>query len=152
MRSRAVGDVSSRILRFCTLMLKDAEPAAREHACVCAGEHTYVCGEHACVCATQTHSLWKFTLKKRWSRCLYHLATRTIALSKRRALLRSSLLKNARARVGLQEILKAMYGFVELSAVSSYLIAVVAIMKRCHDRHLRLSSTAVVSVKRWHVW
>ena len=36
---------------------------------------------------------------------------------------------------------------VELRAVSSYLIAVVAIMKRCRDRLLRLSSIAVVSVK-----
>ena len=44
--------------------------------------------------------------------------------------------------VGLQEILKAMYRFVELRAVSSYLIAVVAIMKRYRDRHLQLSSTA----------
>ena len=52
--------------------------------------------------------------------------------------------------IGLQEILKAMYSWVELRAVSSYLIAVVAIMKRCRDRLLRLSSTAVVSVKRWH--
>ena len=54
--------------------------------------------------------------------------------------------------VGLQEILKAMCRFVELRAVSSYLIAVVAIMKRCRDRHLQLSSTAVVAVKRWRVW
>ena len=52
--------------------------------------------------------------------------------------------------VGLQEILKAMYSWVELRAVSSYLIAVAAIVKRCRDRLLRLSSTAVVSVKRWH--
>ena len=49
--------------------------------------------------------------------------------------------------VGLQEILKAMCRFVELRAVSSYLIAVVAIMKRCRDRHLQLSSTACVSSK-----
>ena len=47
--------------------------------------------------------------------------------------------------VGLQEILKATYRFVELRAVSSYLIAVVAIMKRCRDRLLQLSSTAFVS-------
>ena len=47
--------------------------------------------------------------------------------------------------VGLQEILKAMYRFVELRAVSSYLIAVVAIMKRYRDRHWQLSSTAFVS-------
>ena len=46
--------------------------------------------------------------------------------------------------------LEAMYSWVELRAVSSYLIAVAAIMKRCRDRLLRLSSTAVVSVKRWH--
>ena len=52
--------------------------------------------------------------------------------------------------IGLEEILQAMYSWVELRAVSSYLIAVVAIMKRCRDRLLRLSSTAVVSVKRWH--
>ena len=52
-----------------------------------------------------------------------------------------------RSTVGLQEILKAMYGVVELRAVSSYLIAVVAIVKRCRDRHLQLSWTAVVSVK-----
>ena len=51
--------------------------------------------------------------------------------------------------VGLQEILKAMYRFVELRAVSSYLIAVVAIMKRYRDRHLQLSSTAFVS---WSVY
>ena len=44
-----------------------------------------------------------------------------------------------------------MYNWVELRAVSSYLIAVVAIMKRCRDRLLRLSLIAVVSVKRWHV-
>ena len=37
-----------------------------------------------------------------------------------------------------------MYEFVELGAVSSYLTAVVAITKRCRDRLLRLSSTAVV--------
>ena len=54
--------------------------------------------------------------------------------------------------VGLQDILKAMYRFVELRAVSSYLIAVVAIMKRCRDHHLQLSSTAVVSVKRRRMW
>ena len=40
---------------------------------------------------------------------------------------------------------EAMACVVELRAVSSYLIAVVAIMKRCRDRHLQLSSTAFVS-------
>ena len=39
---------------------------------------------------------------------------------------------------------EAMACVVELRAVSSYLIAVVAIMKRCRDRHLHLSSTAFV--------
>ena len=47
--------------------------------------------------------------------------------------------------VGLQEILKAMCRFVELRAVSSYLIAVVAIMKRCRDRHFRISTCQLVN-------
>ena len=48
--------------------------------------------------------------------------------------------------VGLQEILKAMYRFVELRAVSSYLIAVVAVMKRCRACLFYLSSTAFVTL------
>ena len=47
--------------------------------------------------------------------------------------------------VGLQEILKLYRLRIELRAVSSYVIAVVAIMKRCRDRLLQLSSTAFVS-------
>ena len=55
-----------------------------------------------------------------------------------------------RSTVGLQDILKAKYEFVELRAASSYLTAVVAITKRRRDRLLRLSSPAVASVKRRH--
>ena len=54
--------------------------------------------------------------------------------------------------VGLQEILKLYRLRIELRAVSAYLIAAVAIMKRCRDRLLQLSSTAVVSLMRWCVW
>ena len=54
--------------------------------------------------------------------------------------------------VGLQEILKLYRLRIELRAVSAYLIAAVAIMKRCRDRLLQLSSTAVVSLTRWCVW
>ena len=47
--------------------------------------------------------------------------------------------------VGLQEILKLYRLRIQLLAASSYVIAVLAIMKRCRDRLLQLSSTAFVS-------
>ena len=99
------------------------------------------------------------------------LATFTVALCKRRRL-KSPGRNNARERarsgarigksrdctrtataVAMAVFFIGLYRLhIELRAVSSYLIAVVAIMKRCRDRLLQLSSTAVVSVKRWRVW